>query len=266
VVTPLVSVITNIGLDHMQHLGGTISEIAAEKGGIIKPGVPVVTAARQPEAIAVIESICQERGSALTIVEQPVSDLVGLAGEHQRWNAATALAALAAAGLAITPAQRQQGLANVVWPGRLQVVAGSPPVVLDGAHNVAAVETLLAGMKARFGDRPVRLILGILRDKEYARLCELLAPVANAIWCVAVNNARTCDPRDLAEHSRRVNPRAAVQVSPSLPVALRAARGTATAAEVVLITGSLFLVGEALSHLELPFEERSFCAKEMALQ
>ena len=251
IVTPLVSVITNIALDHMQHLGETLPQIAAEKAGIIKSRVPVVTAVTNSDALAVI------RGQA-ALLESPVM-LVGseltnsayptpLLGQHQVINCATAVAALKASGLKISEAAIHDGLARTRWPGRFQIIAGNPTIVLDGAHNAEAARHLAATLREYFPDRELTLILGVLRDKNYDEMCRMLAPLATQIFCVPVNSERTTDPAQLAALCKSANPQAIVNVSSSVAVAHDTAGRNA---DVIVITGSLFLVGEAMERLGL---------------
>jgi dihydrofolate synthase/folylpolyglutamate synthase len=258
VVTPLVSVITNVAFDHMQYLGETLAEIAGEKAGIIKPGVPVVTAARAPAALAVIRQTCREKGCRLTEVTEPLGWETGLAGAHQRWNCATAVAALRLVGVADDVIR--QGLRQTRWPGRFQLVRESPPVILDGAHNPAAAEVLVAAIRERFAGQPVTLILGVLRDKDCAAVCRHLASVAARIICVPVKSERTSDPQELARWCREANPQTAVETATDLATAYARATG------VVVITGSLFLVGEALGTLDFGTGQPVSSARERALQ
>ena len=271
VVTPVVSVITNITFDHMQYLGDTLASIAAEKCGIIKPGVPVVTGATEPAALDVIRAAAAEAHSPLTVIGQQVRvacrwvdpqghhlELAGtrgdygqltipLAGEHQAVNCATAVAAIEAAGLAVPAETFRAGLARTRWPGRFQIVRRDPTVVLDGAHNAAAAASLAATLQAQFGGQPLTLILGVLRDKDFNEVCHQLAPLARRIYCVPVQSERTSDPADLARASRAAHPAATVVVAPDLATAYAAA--LAEPPSVIVITGSLFLVGEALALL-----------------
>ena len=159
IVTPLASVITNIAFDHQQWLGDTLEKIAAEKAGIIKPSVPVVTATDVPEALAVIEKIAREKNAPLVKVGPASSrSLAGkmpappLAGEHQKINAALAFATveLLQRQIPVTEENIRLGLAEVNWPGRLQLVArpGGGKILLDGAHNVAGIETLRVALES----------------------------------------------------------------------------------------------------------------------
>jgi dihydrofolate synthase / folylpolyglutamate synthase len=240
VVTPLVSVITNIGFDHMQYLGETLAQIAAEKSGIIKPRVPVITATTDADALAVIRGQAALLGCPVTVVSEVGEYDPPLIGRHQIVNCATAVAALWATGLEINESKIRTGLARTKWPGRFQVIGD---VVLDGAHNADAARRLAATLQDHFPGRRFRLVLGVLRDKNYGEICRILAPLTDDIVCVPVRSERTSEPRALAEQCRRANPRATVRIS-----TLEEAFKTDT---LTVITGSLFLVGEAMEKLGL---------------
>jgi dihydrofolate synthase / folylpolyglutamate synthase len=258
IVTPLASVITNIQYDHQKYLGETLASIAGEKAGIIKPGILVITGTDAPEALQVIRETARQQSSPLTIVppEESRSDLLEhtpfpLRGEHQKRNAAVALAVVRGlqAQLPVGLEEIRSGLSRVDWPGRLQLVElpGGRKVLLDGAHNVAGAETLAAALSQDFpGARPA-LVLGILRDKDWSRMCEILAPLASRILLVPVHSERTAEPHGLAEVCHRVNPGVRVSEHASLTEAL-----AATSQETfVVVAGSLYLIGEALEALHL---------------
>jgi dihydrofolate synthase/folylpolyglutamate synthase len=240
VVTPLVSVITNIGFDHTQYLGDTLAKIAAEKAGIIKPGIPVVTAA-EGEPLEVIRRVCAERHSLLTVVTGGVNR-TPLLGSHQAVNCAVAEAGLRASGLKITDEQMQTGLARTRWPGRFEIVRQQPLTVLDGAHNPQGAEALAATLREQFNGRKLTLILGVLRDKDYSAVCRILAPLAARILCVPVASERTTTAEEIAFVCRP----AAAEVCRDVAEAYAKAAG----ADVVVITGSLFLIGEAMARLQ----------------
>lgn len=242
IVTPAVSVITSIGLDHRQYLGDTLEQIAAEKAGIIKPDIPVVTSATGP-ALEVIRRVAAEKNAPVTVVtgadfEPP------LAGRHQVLNCGAAVAALRICG--VGDAVIGSGLRKTRWPGRFQVVAGNPTYVLDGAHNPPAAEALAVTLRERFAGCRLGLVLGVLRDKEVEGVCRAIAPLASVIACAPVQSERTSVPGDLAECCRRINPSARVLACDSLREALARVEG-----EVVVVSGSLFLVGEAMQRLGL---------------
>ena len=259
-VTPVVSVITNIAFDHMQYLGETLVEIAGEKAGIIKPGIPVVTGA-DGVALDVIRQVGAELHSPVTVVSAGVNR-TPLLGQHQAHNCAVAEAALRASGLKITGEQMRTGLAQTRWPGRFQIVRRTPVVVLDGAHNAAGAASLAGALSEQFAGKRLAMVLGVLRDKNYDEMCQILAPLAGMIACTRVNSERTNDPRLLAELCRQANPRATVEVFQDVVAAYHAA---CASAEVVVIAGSLFLVGEAMHRLG--FTDRpATSAAELALQ
>lgn len=243
VVTPLVSVLTPIDFDHQQWLGPTLADIAREKAGIIKPGVPVVSAPQPEAAAAVFRAVAAGQGAPLHWVNAPLAYLaVGLAGRHQRWNAALAVAALEAARLEVPPDAITGGLASVQWPGRFQRLGKR--IVLDGAHNPASARQLVETWSDEFGTEKATLILGVLQDKDVRGLCSAILPVASRVICVPVQSPRTTAPADLA---RLIGSLSEIQceTAPSMAAAMEAA---ATHPEPVLVAGSLFLVGEALSH------------------
>ncbi len=255
IVTPLASVITNIALDHTQWLGDTVEKIAAEKAGIIKPGVPVVTAEDKLEALGVIERAARDQGAALTRVSAPSATRyappASLLGDHQELNAALALATVAVLQPQIPVAAEavRAGLAEVNWPGRFQLVtqANGRKILLDGAHNAAGAAVLRAALAKHFPGESGTLILGVLQDKDYPRICDLLAPLAKRILTVPVASERTAAAADLAFSCRGANPTAAIVACRSLAEAL----AQAASDRWVILSGSLYLIGEALEQLGL---------------
>jgi dihydrofolate synthase/folylpolyglutamate synthase len=258
IVTPLASVITNIGLDHQQWLGNTLTEIAAEKAGIIKPGVPVVTAASEREVIAVLETIARNLGAPLTSVSPIATAHVpkpALAGAHQQTNSALALATIGVLQpqIPVRPEAIAHGLASVSWPGRLQwlTTARGQRVLLDGAHNPAGVSTLLQAVEQLHpGARPT-FIVGIFGDKDWRTMCEQLAARAGRLVFVPVGSERSAQPETLAVACRAARPEVAISCASSLPEAL----ADTSSAELVVIAGSLYLVGEALALLDPGFRQ-----------
>ena len=254
IVTPLVSVITNIAFDHTQWLGDMLEKIAAEKAGIIKPGISVVTATDELSALAVIEKIAQEKNAALKIVtaERLAGTLAPpLLGDHQKINAALALATVEVLQkqISVPDEKIRAGLAAVDWPGRLQLVArtGGQKILLDGAHNVAGAEVLRAALELDFAEVRPFLIFGTLADKNWPDICRILAPLADKIFTVPVASARTADARELAAAFHSANPAAEVVVAANFLEALNASKDE----PFVVVTGSLYLVGEALERLGL---------------
>ena len=267
IVTPLASVITNIDFDHQQWLGDTLEKIAAEKAGIIKPGVPVITGADSERGLGVIADAAREAGSPLIVVKPAELDRwistrteIPLAGPHQRRNAAIAAATVDALQpqIPVAAAALQRGLQSVQWPGRMQSarMASGQRVLLDGAHNAASASALRDAIKAeRLSHKPA-IILGMLADKDWEPIASTLAPLGRRLLLVPVSSRRTLAPGELVGACRRANPVTTPEVCRSLEHALALVERE----PFVLITGSLYLVGEALERLGLspkpPTDER----------
>ena len=251
IVTPLASLITNIAFDHTQWLGDSLTQIAAEKAGIIKPGVPVVTTVDAPEALEIICATARKKNAPLKIVSPPIAAALALPllGEHQKLNAALALATVEVLQnqIPVSPDQIATGLQTVNWPGRLQLLqtGNGQKILLDGAHNVAGAETLRAALEKYFpGAKPV-VIFGALQDKQWPEICLRLAPAAGKVFTVPVASERTADATAVAQCFGSANPAAPVAALENLSAALSASQ----AEPFVVITGSLYLVGEALERL-----------------
>jgi dihydrofolate synthase/folylpolyglutamate synthase len=258
IVTPLASVITNIQFDHQRWLGHTRAQIAAEKGGIIKPRVPVLTATDDPEALEVLRDLAVAQEAPLTVVDAGhpayarASEMkLALSGAHQLLNAALAIATVdrLSSHHSVTPEQLRAGLEQVQWPGRLQLVhlPDRRRLLLDGAHNPAGAKSLVEAMERLFPGETPTLILGILEDKEWPQMGRILAPLARRIYCVPVRSERTASPNDLAAACREANPGAEVRVCATAEAALAECGQD----EFTLVTGSLYLVGEAMELLGL---------------
>lgn len=258
IVQPLVSVITNIQYDHQAYLGKSLASIAAEKAGIIKPGIPVITGTDAPEALEVIRRTARQVNAPLTVVpaasaHQPPLDTLSLPllGEHQKMNAAVALAVVRTLG-SIVPCPDsaiRAGLSSLYWPGRLQLATrpSGQTILLDGAHNLSGAESLAAALRTYFPAAKPALILGILRDKDWSHMCEILAPLGCRVLLVPVPSERSAEPHGLAESCRRANPRVEVSECSSLSGAL----ALCAQDSFVAIAGSLYLIGEALELLGL---------------
>ena len=277
IVTPLVSVITRIGLDHCDWLGDTLEQIAAEKAGIIKPGRPVVCAAMPDEARAVIAATAARQGAHCIDAADAVSVAVShstlagqtltistqertlppthvpLAGAFQVENVCTAVAALeavVACGLTVPDTAFVTGLGSVCWPGRFQLVTDDPPVIVDGAHNPDGARAVRQALKSCKVKAPVALIAGFCGDKDALAHLRILAPVVKCAWGVATSNPRSLSADQTAGLLRMAGIDA-VASSSDVRAALDAARAWARANNgVVLVCGSLFLAGDALTALD----------------
>jgi len=258
IVTPLAGVITNISLEHQQWLGNSLAQIAAEKAGIIKPGVPVLTAANDLEAVAVIERTARERSAPLfKAVKSPClagageTPVLPLLGEHQQLNAALAVAAVDVLQkqIPVSDSAIRAGLSTVHWPGRLQLVTrpNGQEFLLDVAHNPAGMEILATALGRHFSFRKPALVLGILRDKDWPSMCAHLAPLASRIVTVPVSSERSATADELATACSVANPLAKIFGCASFGEAMNKIGGD----PFLVITGSQYLVGEALEWLGL---------------
>jgi len=264
VVQPRVAVITPVDFDHEKYLGKSLEAIAAEKAGILKPGVPAVFAPQRPEVVPVLQARAAAAGvetiwSAARWRAEDVRleasgsrfEAVGpgrlaiacpLPGEHQVGNALTAIAALERLGV---PAPAiEEGIRRVEWPGRLERVRAAPEIYLDGAHNPAGARALAAYIERFHRGRRVWLIYGAMRDKAVEEMAAILFPLADEVIATAPAQARAVRPeliRELADHPR-------LRTAPTLDDAL-GLLAQASPSDAVFITGSLFLVGEARAAL-----------------
>lgn len=276
---PLVSVITNVSRDHTHILGSTVRQIAWEKAGIIKSGVPVVSGVSHPDAIEIVEQMCRERGAPLSLlgreihatnrrhVDEPsagdispdslidVSTLrmewrdiaIGLRGAHQVGNAALAVAAveeLQARGVSISEAALRRGLLQVRWPARVEVVARRPTVILDAAHNWESAKALVATLREDFAPRRKLLIFAATRDKDVSGLLRLLLPEFDTILFTRyLDNPRGVPVDELQSFVASVSNRQ-VHLTEDPVTAWRLAQRWASADDLIAITGSFFLVAE----------------------
>ena len=258
IVTPLASVITNIQFDHQAWLGDTLARIASEKAGIIKPNVPVISAVDDPAAFRVLFETARQNHAPFWLItwaqteRPPVSEIrLPFFGEHQRLNAAVAVYAVKAVNpiIPVDDSCIQIGLSSAFWPGRMQLVEkpGGKHYLLDGAHNIAGARALSRAVKSYFAVRTPTLILGILKDKDCTAICHALAPLGTRILLVPVQSHRTEAPAALVTACQTANPAAEVLVCDSLQDGIN----RASQDEFVIITGSLYLIGEAMELLDL---------------
>jgi dihydrofolate synthase/folylpolyglutamate synthase len=240
-----VSVITQIDFDHEQWLGKTIPEIATEKAGIIKRGVPVVSTAQRPEAEKVIRMRAAECAAPLQIVIESYHESpIALRGNHQKQNAAVAIAAIHSAKIEIDDKAIARGLATIDWPARFQ--CWDERTIIDGAHNPAAARMLAQTWREIFGNQKTTLILAVLSDKNLAGICEELAPIADSVLLPKIRSERAARPEELAKVISAIIPSLPYSITPSVGEALDLARAKGNP---ILITGSLHFAGEVIAHL-----------------
>ena len=262
IVTPLVSVITSIGFDHQQWLGDTLAKIAAEKAGIIKPRVPVVTARQVDEVLEVLQTTARPMQAPLLsvspkAVESLTDQELALKGDHQVQNAALAVLVTDVLQPVVPIAAETiaRGLATVRWAGRFQSLAlpSGQSVLLDGAHNPAGIETLVQAWKQKYPHTAPTIIVGMLGDKDWRMMCEQLMWIARRMIFIPVGSERTASPQELANWCRSRRSDLLISTAGSLAEAIK----QTSAPEFLLITGSLYLVGEALPLLDPEFQQAS---------
>ncbi len=272
--------IADISLDHQKFLGNTVTEIAREKVGIIRPGGVVVTLPQQPEANDVIgHAILDLNARAVSAVEYvpPVSpgsticedlacpyplQVMGkqilvespLAGRHQLRNVALAIAAaneLSRQGFTqITPESIERGIRQTRWPGRFQVLparAGWPEMVLDVAHNPAGAWALRSTLSQRYDGRPLIFVFGAMRDKAIAEMTEILFPLAEKVIATRPGNPRSAPPEEIQQAAGRTGTE--IETISEIGPALERARALSTAQSVIVVWGSIYLVGEVMTAL-----------------
>jgi len=243
-IVPRVAAVARIGLDHTQLLGDTVEQIAFEKAGIFKPGVPAVVHARQPPgALETLRAEALRKGAPFSVAAEDYAGLVALAGSHQRGNAALAAAALrelTRAGIDVPEVAIARGIATARWPGRLEEVGG---VLLDGAHNPDGAAALAAALRDLHPGRPVELVFGVLSDKDHAGMVAALAPAMRRVHVVAPATPRARPAEEVRALARARGLDADVHAS--VGDALECARRASADGALVCVAGSLYLVGEA---------------------
>jgi dihydrofolate synthase/folylpolyglutamate synthase len=273
VIVPAVAAMTSIAVDHQQYLGRSLREIAAEKAGIIKRGVPVVVGRMAPEVDEVIERVARERGAEVirawdgvdavrtragrvrlqpdrVRLRTPARDYgeldIALRGAHQVGNAVVAVRLLE---LLDVPAPAiLDGLAHVSWPGRLDVrhLTGGREAILDAAHNPAGAAALASYLQEQPGGKPP-LVFGAMRDKDVDAMFRALLPAVSALVVTRASNRRAADPASLAERAGAIAPELLIVAEPSPRDALNAAWRLAPQ---IVVAGSIFLLGDVMREME----------------
>ena len=273
VVNPEACVITSISLEHTQILGDSLEKIACEKAGIIKPGCWVILSPQPREVTAVIRDICRRREARLVQVGKDITwrKLTGdlhkqsfvvhsemgthyfttpLLGDYQIENAATAVAALevlSSLGCAISTKDIAQGFARVEWPGRFQILSYDPIMLVDGAHNVASMKRLVENIKSHFSYDKLFLIMGTSCDKNIAGIVKELTFSSSQVIVTRSSHPRAASPLDLAAEFAKagIKPKITNAVGQALSQSLALARKS----DLICVTGSLFVVAEALDYM-----------------
>jgi dihydrofolate synthase/folylpolyglutamate synthase len=270
IVTPILSIITNVSLEHKDHLGDTIAKIAYEKAGIIKEGIPAIVGVRQASAIGVVEETAREIDAPVIRLGRDIhirrsgnkfnfrcngmaiSDLsTSLLGQHQVENAALAVAACGELRkdnrFNISDDAIRDGLGSTFWPGRLERISSTPETIIDGAHNPAAVKVLVSYLEEAQKGRDITLVTGILDDKAYQKMFANILPLCRRVILVEAQTERSIDPESMrSDASKYVRD---VSVIRNIEEAITSARATARAGELILIAGSLYVAGEARAAL-----------------
>ena len=276
VITPLACAITRIGLDHTQELGDTLSEIAREKAGIIKDGVSVISSPQPVEALEVLQDVCLERRSQLLVVGEESGPRVSivsanhhhqrlaihglngiyadldcpLLGSHQAENAAVAVGLvelLSRHGIDVDEGAVRTGIKTVQWPGRLHIVNRSPYIILDGAHDETSAKALAEALQSLFPGFRIFLVLGVGRDKDAVAIAAALCPLADRVIATASSSPRAVDAHELQRTVYRYCRHTAAYTPASL--ALREAIDQSRPTDAIVVTGSLYLVGDAMRAL-----------------
>jgi len=270
VVNPLVSVITQISYDHMLSLGNTLTAIAGEKAGIIKDNGYVVTSPQEPDAMKVIEETCAEKKARLFEVGKDITykkiednkfDVTGISGayhnlgvsllgEHQIINSTTAIGALECLsfhGTNITEESIRKGLAGIKWHARVDVVKRDPVIIIDVAHNAASAKALREAIESNFKYDRLILILGISLHKDIKGMGEYLCPIADDVILTRVSNPRAMKPEEMKVELSDF--REDFIITQDVKSALAKAQAIAKPNDLICITGSVYLAGEAIQIL-----------------
>jgi dihydrofolate synthase/folylpolyglutamate synthase len=250
IVTPLASVITNISLEHQQYLGNTLTEIAYEKSGIIKEGVPVITTEANSEPLDVIKKIAKNKSAPLFSASfDSLPPLPPQFPEYQKNNISLALKTVDVLQpqLPVSISSLHEGLYTARWPGRFQIIRrDSQTIILDGAHNVAGFYALTESLNKHFQEKP-HILIGVLADKDWPNICRIIAPYGLSFSCTAVSNHRTLAPEALATELKKHTPS---HISVSIQQDVKDTLIALKDAPLILVCGSLYLISEALRLLD----------------
>jgi len=281
IVTPIVSVITNVGHDHMDILGDTIEAVAGEKAGIIKAGVPVITAVSQPEALQIVTDIAKSKNSACYVLGKDFSEqaievredeqsfgfegpfrrieslVIKLNGVHQRSNAAVVVMTLEVLrqyyALIIEDEDLREGLRDTRWPGRLEMVQQSPRLLLDGAHNPEGAEMLAASLKEIYQYKRLHLMMGMLANKNHHDTLRHILPLVDTLVVTEPDFRKAMPASSLAELVQSMREKAGhsfeLVVEPDWKQALQRLQALTGETDLAVVTGTLYLIADVRSRL-----------------
>ncbi|SEM67022.1 folylpolyglutamate synthase/dihydrofolate synthase family protein [Paenibacillus sp. OV219] len=281
IVTPIVSVITNVGHDHMDILGDTIEAVATEKAGIIKAGVPVVSAVTQPEVVAVVTSTAKKKSSSLYLLGEKFHEsalqvaeneqtfrfdglfrtieplTITLNGAHQRTNAAVAVMTLEVLrqyyAAIIEDEDLREGLRIAAWPGRLEMIQQSPRLLIDGAHNPEGAQTLAAALRDTYSYKRLHLMMGMLSNKNHRDTLKHILPLVDTLIVSEPNFRKAMPAAELAELVSEIRDSIdrpiELIVEPDWKQALKRLQGLANEADLAVVTGTLYLIADVRSQL-----------------
>ena len=268
IISPLLSVITPVALDHADYLGSTLSSVAAEKGGIIKKEVPFIIGRQEKEVEGILRKIGSDKASKVYSLNSDfdfmeagdgIFDFRGLEGNikglqtslygrHQMENAALALAAVEVLNryqYSIDESALREGIKGAFWPGRFEVLSEDPHIILDGAHNPAGARRLAEALNEKFGGDKGVLVAGFMDDKDYCGMLKELSPCASHLILTKPQQERSFDPQMAMEGARKIANHSNVIVIPSMKDAINEGIMLAKDKRFIIITGSLYGVGEA---------------------
>jgi dihydrofolate synthase/folylpolyglutamate synthase len=269
IVNPELSIITNVSLEHEKILGKRIEDIAYEKGGIIKEGVPIITAATG-KALEKIKSIAKERNASLLVIDENsykrknfdntrqeflIKGLLNeyyvktsMLGLHQGENIAISIAAienLQINGLFVTDQAIIEGIEKTYFSGRMEIIGSDPRIILDGAHNIEAIKILKRTIENDFRFEKLIVVIGILSDKNIKKMLEIILPISDIIIATKSTNYRACNPNKMLDIAMKISPKKQCFGIEYIKEAIIKAQNISKNGDLILITGSLFTVGEA---------------------
>ena len=256
VVTPIVSIITSIDYDHTHILGDSLEVIAAEKAGIIKEGIPVISGESQSGPSEVIAKIANEKNAALHVGIEPIESPINLHGIHQRQNAAVAVKAIAVAAelglVTVDQSQIERGLMNVKLRARFEILHEDPLLILDGAHNPSSMRALRETIKSEFPEHKIHLLLGMTEDKEIVKSLDEILPIAHRVIFTNTGFQKSADPKELAQLAQSIKGISGLQIAVEAEIesAYRMLLDGLSPDQIGCITGSFYLAGEVAKHYD----------------